>query len=754
MGKLKNFVFFLFLYCFIPLFPNLLSAQGAIGVEAKPKQTEALLASPVEIQYTIRLPANLKLDLSSWKAGKTQWGDFVLWDFRVKLQNKEGLAITELTANLMPFKLGEVEVPSIEIPALNPASSPTIVKTPPIPLKIIDPTARSKDPSDIRDIKKPKRPLYFWEKPWMMIPLSLIIVTALLALWSWLKSKKRQAAEAFQQALRNLPAEEAFYRELDKLQEADLLKAMRCREFHFALSEIFRRYLDRRFELDTASLTTSELLRRLHSARQDLNINLPGLIKLKESLEITDLAKFAKYAPATQENNEAVAILKEFVETHRPAPQSFGDGDTASGRGRPAPQPHSGGLGRLESQGDATSSEDGDTVSTCLTAGGPVQVRSETEAVAAPLLSNYKQTPAALGRNRRRPGIQKLKMPGSSIALAAPWLGIAAIVAILTALLTIKILKRKRLACDATLRYSKADADRSFLMEKTGMGKYATTGDALAILRIIALLLLAAALMRPQKVTIEELEPMLGVDIILALDTSTSMQALDFQPFNRLQAAKKIAADFIDKRTSDRIGLVVFGGAAVLACPPTLDREAVKSFLEHVEIAMTQTEGTAIGSGLMTSLVHLKKVPSLSKTVILLTDGRNNTGSVDPLAAAKTAQSMGVKVYTIGAGKRGGGIYAMTDPIFGTRYIRRPEEEIDEDTLTKIAENTGGKYFRATELSELKGIFDEINRLEKTEVKPPRQIRFEELYPPLVLAALFFLGVEILLQGTLLLTLP
>ncbi|MEK7288110.1 MAG: VWA domain-containing protein [Elusimicrobiota bacterium] len=340
------------------------------------------------------------------------------------------------------------------------------------------------------------------------------------------------------------------------------------------------------------------------------------------------------------------------------------------------------------------------------------------------------------------------------LEFASPWLGLACLILGLGVSLIIQILKHKKVSASAALIYSKAEHNYQLLNQQSGLRRRHPSSIILALIRAAALAVLVLALMRPQKVTTEQLEPLLGVDIALALDTSGSMQALDFQPFNRLQGAKKIASEFVDKRGSDRIGIVAFGGAAILACPLTLDKQAVQSFLEQVEINMTQTDGTAIGSAIMVSLAHLKKVPSKSKTIILLTDGRNNAGSVDPVTGAKTARALGVKIYTIGTGKRGGGIFPVVDPIFGTRYIRRPEEEIDEDTLTKVAEITEGKYFRATELNELKGIFEEIDRLEKTEAAPPKTHHYEELYPPLLMAALFLLGTEILLRGTLLLTLP
>lgn len=341
----------------------------------------------------------------------------------------------------------------------------------------------------------------------------------------------------------------------------------------------------------------------------------------------------------------------------------------------------------------------------------------------------------------------------SSITFANPVLGFLALGLVALALVSLRFLSQKKLFRSSSLGYSQTSLAKTALRQALGYSPKNTT-PLLLILRIAALATFALALARPQKITTNEMEPILGVDVMLVIDTSASMQALDFQPFNRIQAAKKIASEFVAKRRGDRIGLVAFGGAAVIACPPTLDHDAVQGFLNHIEIGMTQTDGTAIGSGLMTALNHLKKFPSKSKTVILLTDGRNNAGSVDPITAAKTAQALGVKVYAIGTGKRGGGIFPIQDPYLGTRYVRVPEEEIDEETLTKIADLTQGQYFRATELAELRAIFEQIDLLEKTEIVPPKIARYEELYPLLVTVGIFLLGLEVFLRGTLMFTLP
>ncbi|MEK6543420.1 MAG: VWA domain-containing protein [Elusimicrobiota bacterium] len=334
----------------------------------------------------------------------------------------------------------------------------------------------------------------------------------------------------------------------------------------------------------------------------------------------------------------------------------------------------------------------------------------------------------------------------SQLTLADPWLAIAGLAVVLAAAACAFIFNNP--AMRARLGFSRT-ADAAATLTDAGDSE-----APLKVLRIIALLFLALALARPQKVRITELEPIMGVDIALAIDTSASMQAIDFNPMNRLDAAKNIAADFVRKRKGDRIGLIVFGGAAVLCCPPTLDHEALLAFLQQIQIGMTKIDGTAIGSGAMAALTHLRRVPSKSKVIILLTDGRNNAGSVDPAAAAQMARNMGVKIYTVGTGKRGGGIFPVQDPIFGRRYVKAEGEEIDESTLTKMASTTGGRYYRATDLQELEAIFAEIDRLEKTKVEPPRQVDYQEFYLPLAITGLMLLGLEILLRSTALLTLP
>jgi Ca-activated chloride channel family protein len=237
-----------------------------------------------------------------------------------------------------------------------------------------------------------------------------------------------------------------------------------------------------------------------------------------------------------------------------------------------------------------------------------------------------------------------------------------------------------------------------------------------------------------------------GVDIILAIDVSSSMKAEDFKPKNRLHVAKQVVADFIRGRKNDRLGMVVFAAKSFTQCPLTLDYGILLSFLDQIDIGMIE-DGTAIGMALATCVNRLRDSDAKSKVVILLTDGINNRGEIDPITAAKTAKAMGVKIYTIGAGKRGSALYPVDDPIFGRRYVRMPVE-IDEETLQEIARLTGGRYYRATDGEALANIYREIGEMEKTEIKTKEYIRYTELFWYFLLPAMVLLGAEIVLANT------
>ncbi len=222
---------------------------------------------------------------------------------------------------------------------------------------------------------------------------------------------------------------------------------------------------------------------------------------------------------------------------------------------------------------------------------------------------------------------------------------------------------------------------------------------------------LILALARPQErnVTIEQDAE--GIDIMISIDISSSMLAEDLKP-NRLIAAKEVAADFISRRPTDRIGINVFARESFTVVPPTLDHNLLQRMLETVDLGMVR-DGTAIGMGIASSINRLRDSEAESRVIILLTDGMNNAGEIDPITAGEMAATLGIRVYTVGIGTRGTAPYPIDDPIFGRRY-QNVQVEIDEDMLIQIAGQTGGRYWRATDLEELTEIYQEIDRLEQT----------------------------------------
>lgn len=245
--------------------------------------------------------------------------------------------------------------------------------------------------------------------------------------------------------------------------------------------------------------------------------------------------------------------------------------------------------------------------------------------------------------------------------------------------------------------------------------------------RLAAIALLILALARPQSSSKEEEVSTEGVDIILTLDVSTSMLAEDFKPHNRLEAAKQVAREFIQGRRNDRIGLVIFAGESFTQCPLTLDYGVLYSLLDEMKEADKDWDGTAIGMGLTNAVNRLRDSKAKSKVIILLTDGMNNRGQIDPVTAARIAQAFGIRVYTIGAGKEGTAMYPVDDPVFGKQYVPM-KVEIDEEVLKKIAGITGTKYFRATDTETLRAIYDEIGKLEKTKIEVKEFTRYEEQF--------------------------
>jgi len=273
----------------------------------------------------------------------------------------------------------------------------------------------------------------------------------------------------------------------------------------------------------------------------------------------------------------------------------------------------------------------------------------------------------------------------------------------------------------------------------------------LTLSKIAAFLLLTVALARPQNVLDEEKITTDGIDIVLAMDVSGSMLAQDFKP-DRLGASKKVAQEFIEGRPHDRVGLVVFAGESFTQCPVTTDQGVLTGLLQEIKSGLIE-DGTAIGMGLATAVTRLKDSEAKSKVVILLTDGVNNSGFIDPMTAAETAKQFDVKVYTIGVGTEGKAPYPMKD-LFGRTITQYMDVQIDEDLLREIATMTQGKYFRATDNKSLRNIYAEIDKLEKTEIEVSAFKRYTEQFHFFALLAAAFLALEMLMRNTVFRSVP
>jgi len=277
----------------------------------------------------------------------------------------------------------------------------------------------------------------------------------------------------------------------------------------------------------------------------------------------------------------------------------------------------------------------------------------------------------------------------------------------------------------------------------------------LVALRVLAVALFIVALARPQSGIKSTEISTEGIDIMLCLDTSGSMRALDFKDqgkrATRLTVVKKVVGEFIRGRKNDRIGMVVFGEEAFTQCPQTLDYGVLLNLLDSVKIGMAG-DSTAIGSAIGICIKRLKDLKSKSKVIILLTDGRNNAGTLSPLTAAEIAKTYDIKIYTIGAGTEGEAPF-LVDSLFGQRYVYQ-KVDLDEKSLKEIAAKTGGQYFRATHTKALEDIYAQIDEMERTEVKIKEYMEYEELFGYFVLPGLVLLLIEVLLANTRLRKIP
>lgn len=304
-----------------------------------------------------------------------------------------------------------------------------------------------------------------------------------------------------------------------------------------------------------------------------------------------------------------------------------------------------------------------------------------------------------------------------------------------------------RIGKEAVLRFSSVELVKKSGGRKMSFGRFFT-----GLLRFLCMAFLIAALARPQTGTGEDKTTQHVIDILIALDVSGSMATLDFHPDNRLSAAKIEAKRFIEARKNDRIGFVIFAGQSITQCPLTVDHKAILTLVDKVQMGILK-DGTAIGLGLANAVNRLKDSEAKSKVVVLLTDGVNNAGEIDPLTAAGLAKQYKVRVYTIGVGKEGVSFLPVQDPKFGTRLLK-VETEIDEKMLDQIARETGGKYFRAQDERTLREIFREIDRLEKTEVEVEHFTHYEEKYFWFLWPALFLLLAELVWKNLIFVKIP
>jgi len=312
---------------------------------------------------------------------------------------------------------------------------------------------------------------------------------------------------------------------------------------------------------------------------------------------------------------------------------------------------------------------------------------------------------------------------------------------VIPALLLWFFLKRKQQT--ATLKISNLQGF------KTSKNWLAKLRPMLFVLRLLALALIIVAMARPR--TVDEstrIKTTKGIDIVIAIDVSASMLARDLKP-NRLEALKNVASRFIQARPNDRLGLVEYAGESYTKTPLTSDKNIVLSSLKSIKYNTTIEGGTAIGMGLATSVNRLKESRAKGKVIILLTDGVNNSGFIDPKIASELAVEFGIKVYTIGLGSNGMALSPIGILPNGQFQYGNVQVEIDEDLLKQIAETTGGKYFRATSNTKLAQIYEEINKLEKTEIEETKFKSYDELFRPLVLFAFGLLLFELLLRYTL-----
>lgn len=284
---------------------------------------------------------------------------------------------------------------------------------------------------------------------------------------------------------------------------------------------------------------------------------------------------------------------------------------------------------------------------------------------------------------------------------------------------------------------------RTAAFKELNSGIRAKTALVLPWLKYLALALIVVAMARPQEENVRIERSVEGIDIVLVIDISSSMLAEDMQP-NRFLAVKEVAQNFVRRRVNDRIGVVVFARESITLVPPTLDHRLVQNQIDMLDMGIVR-DGTAIGMGVATAVNRLRDSNAASRVIVLLTDGENNAGEIDPLTSAEIARTMGIRLYTIGASGEGSAPYPIEDPIFGRRYLTIPID-IDEPMLTTMAEKTGGRYFRARDNRELNQVYNEIDELETTSFEEEFFIDVVDRYPRFLASGLGLLLLALILE--------
>ncbi|MEO1513627.1 MAG: VWA domain-containing protein [Bacteroidota bacterium] len=569
---------------------------------------------------------------------------------------------------------------------------------------------------------------------WLIGVFGLILVGFLI--WWYIRYRNRPKEVVAKPAI-VIPAHELALQKLEELKAARLWQQGEVKAYHSQLTYIFREYLENRFKLQALESTTDEIARQLSQIQL---LDQETERQVRQMLQQADLVKFAKAKPPEEIHDQLFQLTESFVlqTRSRMAEETAQEQQTEQADGETAEEPTT-----TESEAEAPITE------APKDREEPIKEEKapDAEATSNEDIPTDAEADDASEDSKMDPPTQL-----SSLWLMGLWSEDMSFVnpGFLFLLLLIPLA-----GAFYYFRYKKHYASLRMSSLRSLQGLTSWRGrlrSILPILRCLSFIALVIALARPQLSLKEEEITADGIDIMLVMDLSSSMLAQDFKP-DRLEVSKKVAADFVDKRKFDRIGLAVFAGEAFTQCPLTTDHSILKEFLANLECGILE-DGTAIGMGLATAVNRLKESEAKSKVVILLTDGDNNAGYVKPITAAEIASEFDVKVYTIGVGSRGKALAPVSRRSDGKYIFGLAAVQIDEALLKQIAEMTKGRYYRATSAQGLEEVYAEIDQLEKTEIEITAIKRNSEEFHAFAFWGLLFLLVELLLRYSLFRTLP